>query len=95
VISGSNSNASKDKTIFLRGADARYTLITIDGVPVSDPSGVYSNFDIRNLSINLVERIEILKGSQSTLYGSDAIAGVINIITKNLLAINKSQAMVC
>jgi len=82
VISGSNSNASKDKTIYLRGADARYTLITIDGVPVSDPSGVYSNFDIRNLSVNLVERIEILKGSQSTLYGSDAIAGVINIITK-------------
>jgi len=82
VISGSNSNASKDKTIYLRGADARYTLITIDGVPVSDPSGVYSNFDIRNLSVNLVERIEILKGSQSTLYGTDAIAGVINIITK-------------
>lgn len=82
IISGANSNASKDKTIYLRGADARYTLITIDGVPVSDPSGVYGNFDIRNLSVNLVERIEILKGSQSTLYGSDAIAGVINIITK-------------
>ncbi len=82
IISGANSNASKDKTIYLRAADARYTLITIDGVPVSDPSGVYSNFDIRNLSVNLVERIEILKGSQSTLYGSDAIAGVINIITK-------------
>ena len=82
IISGANSNASKDKTIYLRGADARYTLITIDGVPVSDPSGVYSIFDIRNLSIILVERIEILKGSQSTLYGSDAIAGVINIMTK-------------
>ena len=59
-----------------------HTLITIDGVPVYDPSGIGSNFDIRNLSIDQIERIEILKGSQSTLYGSDAIAGVINIITK-------------
>jgi vitamin B12 transporter len=59
-----------------------YTLVTIDGVPVYDASGIGSNFDIRNLSIDNIERIEILKGSQSTLYGSDAIAGVINIITK-------------
>lgn len=81
-INGANSNSGKDKSIYLRGADARYTLITIDGVPVYDASGVYGNFDIRNINIDLVERVEILKGSQSTLYGSDAIAGVINIITK-------------
>ena len=81
-ISGSNSNAGKDKTIFLRGAAGEHTLITIDGVPVYDASGIGSNFDIRNMPIDNIERIEILKGSQSTLYGSDAIAGVINIITK-------------
>ncbi len=81
-ISGANSNAGKDKSIYLRGARAEHTLITIDGVPMYDPSGIGSNFDIRNISINLIERIEILKGSQSTLYGSDAVAGVINIITK-------------
>lgn len=81
-IGGANSNAGKDKSLYLRGARVDLTLIAIDGVPVYDPSGIGSNFDIRNLSIDQIERIEILKGSQSTLYGSDAIAGVINIITK-------------
>lgn len=81
-INGSNSNAGKEKNIYLRGAKVEYSLITIDGVPVYDASGIASNFDIRNLSVDNVERIEILKGSQSTLYGSDAIAGVINIITR-------------
>jgi len=81
-ISGANSNAGKDKSLYLRGGYVSHTLITIDGIPVYDPSGIGGNFDIRNLAIGNIERIEILKGSQSTLYGSDAIAGVINIITK-------------
>ncbi len=81
-INGANSSAGKDKTVFLRGAKIDYTLITIDGVPVYDASGIGGNFDIRMIPLENVERVEILKGSQSTLYGSDAIAGVINIITK-------------
>jgi vitamin B12 transporter len=81
-LNGAYSNLGKDKTIFLRGAKGEHTLIAIDGVPVYDPSGVTSSFDIRSIPIDNVERIEILKGSQSTLYGSDAIAGVINIIMK-------------
>lgn len=81
-IGGANSNMGKDKSIYLRGASVQYTLITIDGVPVYDASGIGSNFDLRNISVDQIERIEILKGSQSTLYGSDALAGVINIITK-------------
>ena len=81
-INGANSNPGKDKSIYLRGAKADYTLIMVDGVPLYDPSGIGSNFDIRLLSVDNIERIEILKGSQSTLYGSDAMAGVINIITR-------------
>ncbi|MGQ0737575.1 MAG: TonB-dependent receptor plug domain-containing protein [Bacteroidota bacterium] len=80
-IAGANSNTGKDKSLYLRGARIEHTLITVDGIPVYDPSGIGNNFDIRNISLANIERIEILKGSQSTLYGSDAIAGVINIIT--------------
>jgi len=82
VVNGSYSNPGKDKTIFLRGAKYDYVLILIDGVPVYDPSGISSNFDPRMIPIDMIERIEILKGSQSTLYGSDAVAGVINIISR-------------
>jgi len=84
VVSGANSNTGKDKSVYLRGAKNEYTLILIDGVPLNDPSGISGGaYDLRLISLDQVERIEILKGSQSTLYGSDAIAGVINIITKN------------
>jgi len=82
-INGAYSNAGKDKSVYVRGARPDHTLITINGIPVYDPSGVGSNFDLRLLSIDQVERVEILKGSQSTLYGSDAVAGVINIILKS------------
>ena len=81
-INGYTHNAGKEKNIYLRGGKVDYTLITIDGIPVYDASGIGSNFDIRYIPVDNVERIEILKGSQSTLYGSDAIAGVINIITR-------------
>ena len=81
-INGATGAPGKEKNVYLRGAKVDYTLITIDGVPVYDASGIGSNFDLRNIPIDNVERIQILKGSQSTLYGSDAIAGVINIITK-------------
>jgi vitamin B12 transporter len=81
-INGYNGNPGKEKNIYLRGAKVDYTLITIDGIPVYDAAGIGSNFDIRYIPVDNVDRIEILKGSQSTLYGSDAIAGVINIITK-------------
>jgi len=86
-IAGANSNIGKDKSVYLRGGYVSHTLITIDGIPVYDPSGIGGNFDIRNLAISQIERIEILKGSQSTLYGSDAVNGVINIITKGNLPV--------
>ena len=81
-INGAASNPGKDKSVYIRGANTNYTLIMVDGVPVYDPSGIGGNFDIRLIPLETIERVEILKGSQSTLYGSDAIAGVINIITR-------------
>ncbi|MEO6327544.1 MAG: TonB-dependent receptor [Ginsengibacter sp.] len=82
TVSGSYSNPGKDKSVFFRGASSNYTLILLDGVPLNDPSGTGGTFDIRLIPLEEIERIEILKGSQSTLYGSNAIAGVINIISK-------------
>jgi vitamin B12 transporter len=82
LINGAFSNPGKDKAVYLRGAGTQYTVILIDGYPVSDPSSEGGAFDPRLLPLSSIERIEIVKGSMSTLYGSDAIAGVINIITK-------------
>jgi vitamin B12 transporter len=53
----------------------------LDGIPMNDPSMINNEFDLNLFSINDIERIEVCKGAQSTLYGSDAVAGVINIIT--------------
>ena len=66
----------------LRGASAGNTLILVDGIPVNDPSVITNYFDLNLLTPDQVDHIEVMKGGQSTLYGSDAVAGVINIILK-------------
>lgn len=82
MIVGSQNSPGTNQDVYLRGASTGNTLIVIDGMPVYDPSGIASNFDLNLTTVGECERIEILKGSQSTLYGSDAVAGVINIFTK-------------
>jgi len=64
------------------GANAAHTLVMIDGVRIYDAITADANYDLAHLPLDNVERIEIIKGPQSSLYGSDAMGGVINIITK-------------
>lgn len=82
VINGADNNLGTNQTVYMEGASSANTLILIDGIPLYDPSGITNEFDLNNFALDNIERIEILKGAQSTLYGSDAVAGVINIISK-------------
>jgi vitamin B12 transporter len=68
-------------SVYVRGADSDHTVVLIDGVVMNDPSLTGGNFDFGNLLVGDVSRIEILRGGQSTLYGSQAIGGVINVVT--------------
>ncbi len=81
-ILGTTQTPGSIKTTFLRGSSSSQVLILIDGVPVYEPSAIGSSFDLNLINLSQVERIEILRGGNSTLYGSDAMAGVINIITR-------------
>lgn len=81
IVNGALNNTGSAQTVFLRGASSGRTLILIDGIPMNDPSMINNEFNLNLLSINEIERIEICKGAQSTLYGSDALGGVINLIT--------------
>lgn len=68
--------------IQLRGLPKRYSTVYIDGVKMSDPSSPTNDFYFNHLMKSSIDRVEILKGSQSSLYGSSAIGGTINLFTK-------------
>ncbi len=82
TIVGSNGNVGTNQTASIRGGAAGNVLILMNGIPVNDPSVNDNYIDMNFFAIEQIERVEILKGGQSTLYGSDAVSGVINIITK-------------
>ncbi len=66
-------------SVFMRGGESDYVQVLVDGVPVNEPGGAYNFAD---LPLNNVDRVEIVHGPASVLYGSDAIAGVIQVFTK-------------
>ena len=68
----------------MRGASPGKTLVLVDGVPVNDPAEVNGAFDFSGLELSDIERIEVLSGPQSSLWGSDAIGGVIAFTTRDL-----------
>ncbi|MGJ0311621.1 TonB-dependent receptor plug domain-containing protein [Aliarcobacter cryaerophilus] len=83
VSISSNGGIGQTSSVYLRGMDSKRTLVLIDGIRYNDittPNGA-ANFE--HLMINDIERIEVIKGAQSSIWGADASAGVINIITKS------------
>ena len=69
-------------SVFIRGTNSNHTKVLIDGIDISDPSNATGAFDFGHLLTQDFERVEVLRGPQSGLYGSDAIGGVISIITR-------------
>jgi vitamin B12 transporter len=68
--------------VFIRGANPEHTLVIVDGIEMNNPGSTARFFNFANLSLDSIERIEVLRGPQSGIYGSDAIGGVIRIVTK-------------
>lgn len=77
----SNGGAGEPTFVSIRGADTDQTLVLIDGVKLNDSSQPAGAFDFGHLLIGDIDRIEVVRGSQSTLWGSDAMGGVVNVIT--------------
>src|SRR5258705_9173746 len=89
TINGALNNQGTNQSLFMRGASSGRTLILLDGIPIYDPSVINNEFDLNLISLANVECIEICRGAQSTIYGSDAVAGIVNIITTKASPDNK------
>jgi vitamin B12 transporter len=76
----SNGGLGKQSGLFIRGTEARHVLLLIDGVRYGSSTAGSANWD--NIPLNAIDRIEVLKGPASALYGSDAVGGVVQIFTK-------------
>ena len=80
------SEGDNRKGVSLRGLDSSYTLILIDGKRVNSRAAVFrhNDFDLNWIPVEAIERIEVVRGPMSSLYGSDALGGVVNIITRKV-----------
>lgn len=79
VQSGGNGG---NAAVFLRGGNSEHTLILLDGIELNNPATANRSFNMANVTLENIERIEVIRGPQSTIYGSDAMGGVINLISK-------------
>lgn len=77
-----NGGPGEAASVFLRGANSEHTLVLLDGVALNDPINPSRSADLAHIYFDNIDRVEILRGPQSPLYGSDALAGIVNIITK-------------
>ncbi len=77
---GRSGGVGSQTSIFIRGGESNHTLVLVDGVRVNPATS--GGAAVQNIAPDLIERIEIVKGPRATLYGSDAIGGVINVITR-------------
>lgn len=81
-------------TLRIRGADQRYIAVFVDGVRVTDPTSTETKFDFGTLPAFAADRIEVLRGSQSALWGGSAVAGVVNITTARPTTEDTAQEIV-
>lgn len=81
-------------SIYLRGGDSSHILILVDGVPFYDASSIQRTINLNSLDLKSVERIEVIKGSQSVIYGGQALTGVIKIDTIPKKLTTSAQALV-
>lgn len=77
-----NGGPGATSSVSIRGANSEHTLVLLDGLEINDPINPARSYDLTHMSLGQVERIEILRGPQGLLYGSDALGGVVNIITR-------------
>lgn len=81
---GDGQNYGMNQSIFMRGANSNQSVIMVDDVRITDPSSVNNAPDLSELSVSNVERVEIVRGINSPLYGSSAIGGVINLLSRKI-----------
>jgi vitamin B12 transporter len=82
TVAVQNGGRGGAASLFLRGANSEHTLVLLDGVELNDPATPSRSFDLAHLTLANVEQVEVLRGPQGTLYGTDAIGGVVNIVTR-------------
>ncbi len=82
LVVNRNGGTGQLTTISIRGAETGQSVVLIDGVRINDPSATDEGAILSDVLVNNIDRVEILRGPQSTLYGSDAVGGVVNILSK-------------